>query len=126
LGSGTATAKKKKLLLVDNCPVHPVLENLEYIELLFLPADTTSVLQPMDQGVIRSLKCHFCKLILLRMIECTEKKQDHTATLLDAVRCVEKAWRLVTEKIIRNCFRHAGISSRVQEGVDVTEVRRCP
>jgi transposase len=27
----------------------------------------------------------------------------------------------VTEKSIRNCFRHAGISSRVQEGVDVTE-----
>jgi hypothetical protein len=47
---------KKKLLLVDKCPAHPVLENLEKIKLVFLPANTTSVVKPMDQGVIISLK----------------------------------------------------------------------
>jgi hypothetical protein len=108
-------------VLVENCPAHPVLKNLENIKLVFLPANTTSLLQSMDQGVMRSLKCHFLKLMLLRMIECTEKKHDHTVTLLDAIRCVEKAWRRVTEKTTRNCFRHAGISSGEQEGVDVTE-----
>jgi hypothetical protein len=50
--------QKKILLLADNCPAHPVLEKL-----VFLPANTTSMLQPMDQGVIRSLKCHYRKLI---------------------------------------------------------------
>jgi hypothetical protein len=64
--------KRKILLLVDNCPAHPVLEKLENIKLVFLPANTTSMLQPMDQGVIR-LKCHYHKPILLRMMDCIEK-----------------------------------------------------
>jgi hypothetical protein len=51
-------------LLVDNCPAHPVLEKLENIKLVFLPANTTSMLQLMDQEVIRSFKCHYCKLML--------------------------------------------------------------
>jgi hypothetical protein len=58
-----------------------VLENLENIKLVFLPSNPTSMLQPMDQGMMRSLKCHFCKVILLRMIECIKKKQDHAVTL---------------------------------------------
>lgn len=47
---------KKILLLVDNCPAHPDVPNLNCIKLVFLPPNTTSVLQPLDQGVIRSLK----------------------------------------------------------------------
>jgi hypothetical protein len=89
--------ERKILLLADNCPAHPVLEKLENIKLVFLPANTKSMLQPMDQGVIRSLKCHYRKLMLLRMIECIEKKQDHAVTLLDAIRCIETAWRRITD-----------------------------
>jgi hypothetical protein len=89
--------KRKILLLVDNCPTRPVLEKLENIKLVFLPANTTSMLQPMDQGVIRSLKCHYRKLMLLRMIECIEKKQDQAVTLLDTIRCIERAWRRITD-----------------------------
>lgn len=45
--------KRKILLFVDNCPSHPpeVQEKLKCIKLVFLPACSTSVLQPMDQGV---------------------------------------------------------------------------
>ena len=61
--------------------------------------------------MIRSLRCHFRKLVglLLRMIECIDKKEVHSVNLLDAVRFVPNAWVHVTEKTIRNCFRHAGI-----------------
>ncbi|XP_023721482.1 tigger transposable element-derived protein 4-like [Cryptotermes secundus] len=113
------TRKRKIILLVDNCPAHPVLQNLEKIKLVFIPANTTSVLQPMDQGVIRNLKCHYRKLILLRIVESIEKKQDYTVTLLDAIRFIEKAWRRVTTKTIQNCFRHAGILST--QGLNGTE-----
>ena len=47
---------RKIVLLVDNCPAHPSIDNLVSTELIFLPPNTTSNLQPMDQGVIRSLK----------------------------------------------------------------------
>jgi hypothetical protein len=75
----------------------------------------------MDQGVIRSLKCHFCKLILLRIIEFIDKKQEHTVTMLHAVQCVDKAWRRVTVKTIRNCFRHAEITTAGQEVAETAE-----
>lgn len=50
---------RKIVLLLDNCTAHPHIQGLRSIRLVFLPANTTSVLQPMDQGVIRSLKCHY-------------------------------------------------------------------
>ena len=53
----TMIAKGRKIaLIVDNCPAHPYVEGLEAVELVFLPPNTTSKLQPMDQGVIRALK----------------------------------------------------------------------
>ena len=48
-------------LIIDNCPVHPVVDNLSNIKVVFLPPNTTSHLQPMDQGAIRSLKAYYRK-----------------------------------------------------------------
>jgi hypothetical protein len=80
-----ALQKRKILLLVDKCPAHPVLEKVENIKLMFLPANTKSMLQPTDQRVTRSLKHHYRKLILLKMVEFIKKKTDHAITLLDAI-----------------------------------------
>lgn len=62
----------KIILLLDNCTAHPRLEGLSAIKLRFIPANTTSVLQPMDQGVIRSLKVqyrlvHNCTLLSVKI-----------------------------------------------------------
>ena len=43
---------RKIVLLVDNCPVNPFIDNLVSTELMFLPPNTTSKFQPMDQDVI--------------------------------------------------------------------------
>ena len=53
-----AKEKKKVALIIDNCPVHSMIDKLKSIELIFLPPNTKSKLQPMDQGVIRSLKAY--------------------------------------------------------------------
>ena len=47
---------RKVILIVNNCPAHPNTEGFKAVELVFLPPNTTSKTQPMDQGVIRSLK----------------------------------------------------------------------
>ena len=49
---------RKVVLFVDQASTH-VLQDLSNIRIQFLPPNTTSKLQPMDQGVIRSLKCHY-------------------------------------------------------------------
>lgn len=38
--------------IVDNCPSHPHVPGL--IDLIFLPSNTATVTQPMNQGVIRT------------------------------------------------------------------------
>ena len=50
----------KVLLILDNAPGHPPVSQFdeEGVEVVFLPPNTTSLIQPMDQGVIRSFKAH--------------------------------------------------------------------
>lgn len=100
--------KRKILLLVDNCPAHPDIKNLRNIKLVFLPANTTSKLQPMDQGVIHSLKTHYRKLLVLKTISCIENKENTQVTLLEAINFIHKAWQKILPQTITNCFRHAG------------------
>lgn len=105
--------KKKMLLLVDNCPAHPNLENLKAIKLVFLPPNTTSVLQPMDQGVIKSLKTQFRKLQIMKILEELKNTDSRPKKLnvLEAILLVSKAWDRVSQKTISNCFAHAGFHS---------------
>ena len=47
-------------MVVDNCPSHPKINSqLKTIQLVFLPPNTTSILQTCDQGIIRNLKVHY-------------------------------------------------------------------
>ena len=59
LDSSFRAQSRRVALLIDNCLAHPEIKNLTNINLIFLPPNTTTVLQPMDQGVIRSLKVHY-------------------------------------------------------------------
>ena len=72
---------RKIVLLVDDCPAHPSIDNLVSTELIFLPPNTTSKLQPMDQGVIRSLKAHYKTMTIKRLIEAIEKKKTTSRIL---------------------------------------------
>lgn len=53
----------KAFLLLDNCSMHPDVEELVNddgkIFAKFLPPNVTSLMQPMDQGVLGSLKWRY-------------------------------------------------------------------
>ena len=53
--------RRKILFLQDNCTAHPGLHTLHNIRFEFLPANTTSLIQPMDQGVIKNRKTYYRK-----------------------------------------------------------------
>ena len=106
---------RKIVLLVDNCPAHPSIDNLLSTELIFLPHNTTSKLQPMDQGVIRSLKALCKTMSIKKIIEAIEKKKTLPEfSILDAMQMLDLAWEKVTTKTVVNCFEEAGISKEKQ------------
>ena len=45
--------KHRVLFIIDNCPAHPEIK-LKAIKLVYLPPNSTSTSQPMDQGVMKS------------------------------------------------------------------------
>ena len=52
--------RQRVLLLLDNCPTHKVEGlTLPYVEIYFLPPNTTSKIQPMDAGIIMAFKSHY-------------------------------------------------------------------
>ena len=106
---------RKILLLLDNCPAHPSIDNLVSTELIFLPPTTTSKLQPMDQGVIRLLKAHYKTMSIKKLIEAIEKKKPLAEfSIFDAMQMLDLAWGKVATKTVINCFEKAGISKEKQ------------
>lgn len=61
-------ANRHILLFLDNAGSHPHLE-LSNVTLAFFPPNTTSILQPMDQGVIRCIKVHYRKHLLQNLVD---------------------------------------------------------
>ena len=52
------------------------MENLEWIELIFLPHNTTSHTEPMDKGAIQALRDKYRSLAVRKLISALEKKES--------------------------------------------------
>ena len=104
--------KRKICLLMDNCSAHNVKDlKLEAVEIVFLPPNTTSAVQPLDQGIIRNLKHFYRKRSLQKIISAIDNDDGATAgtvaksiNVLDAVNFIAAAWSNVTPETIQNCF----------------------
>ena len=105
--------KKKRpvLLLLDNVATHFPDVQLEYVTLHYLPPNTTSHLQPLDAGIIRSFKALYRSSQVKRLIELLEQDKNPDINLKEAVRYLASAWKSVSPATIRNCWRHTGIVS---------------
>ncbi|KAL4091075.1 hypothetical protein QTP88_025816 [Uroleucon formosanum] len=85
-------AKSRSILLIDNCAAHPKNVQLKNITLEFLPPNTTSLIQPLDMGIIKNLKF------------------------------VSESWREVSCSNIMNCFAHCGFSNFIGPQPELTEL----
>ena len=90
--------------------------NLRAVNLIFLPPNTTCQTQPMNQGVIRSTKTYYRRMVVQKYIDATDtKKSIPKLTVLDAMDLLVTAWDRVSTETIKNCFKKAGISRETQE-----------
>ena len=109
--SRLARSGRKVALFLDNCTAHPNLTNLDHIELVFLPPNTTSKIQPCDQGIIKTLKTYYRKSMVERLLQAINSGltvADFKITLLDGLQMLRKAWESGTPETIKNCFGKAG------------------
>ena len=61
----------KAILPFDNCPAHQLalVSSSGLIKCVFLPANTTSLIQPQDQGIIADIKKRYKKVLLIMIFK---------------------------------------------------------
>ena len=100
------------LHVCDNASSHQVKE-YSHIKFLMLPQNSTSIMQPLNQGIILSVKKRYKKKLTERYLVSVENNKDANALLrqLDIViakNMVSHTWKETTSTIIHNCFHKAG------------------
>jgi hypothetical protein len=140
--------RKKILLLVDNAPVHGGFAMqrfgsfqgcaLSNITCIFLPKNTTSVIQPLDQGIIQSFKIRFRRFLAEWILQEYDRilkvggpnsGQAMSKVNADMMQCmlwVEAAWNQTTPECIRRCWRKAGIITLRPGPFDAQTPRQLP
>lgn len=108
---------QKALLLLDNAPGHPLEEEEEMkvktkdgsIEIMFLPKNTTALIQPLDQNVIKTLKMHYKKRLLMDIVSSPEKDISTMIAkfnIKDAIINAAYAWEQVTPNNILRSWKN--------------------
>ena len=107
--------KRKIIMLCDNCAAHAEDIQLMNVKLAFLPPNT-SLIQPMDQGIIANFKKQYRSLVLRRLVNDIDAGESSGAraaemaqklTALDSLHMQCEAWNRITQATIANCYRRA-------------------
>ena len=114
--------EEKALLLIDNAPSHPSAATLQSaddgkIKAMFLPPNTTAILQPMDQGVLDPCKRRY-KRKLLRHIVLENESADESlpdilkkVTLKNVIYWVAEAWQEASNDSLGKAWRNLLLES---------------
>ena len=93
-----------------HCPysAHPTIQ-MNNIELIFLPPNTTSVTQPMDAGIIKNLKFHYRYILANRKLETSDGAVTFSWNILEAIIVLKSSWNKVKPVTVLNCYSKVGL-----------------
>jgi hypothetical protein len=107
------TGPIKALLIFDNAPVHKtrIHEAIPELQIVLLPPNTTSLLQPQDQTVNRSYKAAYVKLL---MQNCIEAEANGIGTsqffssfgIAEAIPLISQAWKCISQATLKNAWKN--------------------
>ena len=124
----------KCVLLLDNAPGHPpeleddLLDEFKFIKVVYLPANTTSILQPMDQQVISNFKKLFMKHLFKHCFEVVESTnltlrefwKDHYNIVI-CLKLIDMAWQGVTKRTLNSAWRKLWPDVVLEQDFDKSE-----
>lgn len=120
--------KRNIVMFCDNCGAHTDNVRLTNVKLVFLPPNTTSLIQPMDQGIIANFKKNYRSMILRHLvalidggIEGRAAELSRRVSLLEALHMLRQAWNKISSTTISNCYKRANF---VKDSTDVDEDSR--
>ncbi|GET50687.1 CENP-B homolog protein 2-like [Rhizophagus irregularis DAOM 181602=DAOM 197198] len=90
------------------------INSLSNVKVHFLPPNTTSFLQPLDQGIIYSLKAQYRKLLCQNRIQAYDFYEEGdpippSIDIFDSINLIADAWKKVSKKTILNSWAKSGI-----------------
>lgn len=96
----------KAILLVDNCKSHVML-SVGDIKTEFFPPNITSIAQPMDQGILETLKKKYRARLVSSLVDAAKKGTsipEHlkSITLDNVINWVSEAWDEMSSVFINN------------------------
>jgi len=106
INSNMIKGNRNILVLIDNCTAHKI-EDFSNIKFVFLPANTTSLIQPLDMGIIRNFKLKYRQAFLNTIYDSDPNNVSKNLKNFNLYRVVEHAnyaWSKVTVETIKNCF----------------------
>ena len=115
---------RRIVMLCDNCAAHANDVKLTNVKLVFLPPNTTSLIQPMDQGIIANFKKQYRSLVLQRLVADIDTDMSSAVraaevakklTLLDSLHMQREAWNKITKSTMSNCYRKASFLLPIEE-----------
>ncbi|CAB5388009.1 unnamed protein product [Rhizophagus irregularis] len=108
-GKKRAVSKPKKSRQLFDDLSQPL--ELTNITIKYLPPNTTSHLQPMDQGIINNFKVKYKQYYCWHLIRQFDNGEDigRKLNLLEAINYLSDAWLDVLQNTISNCWAKAGI-----------------
>ena len=113
----------KAILLLDNAPAHPHADKLVSrdgrIKVVFLPPNTTALIQPMDQGVIMATKKLYTWMYLDKVLVVIPEEEDEiqdnrglrtlekikTYNIKSEIYNFASAWKQVKISTLANCWK---------------------
>lgn len=140
----------KALLVINNAPGHPTNLSHPAVRVVFLPPNTTSILQPLDQGIIRTFKSYYIRYSFELILEKIGRRPNSETIAqiwkdFSIVNCIEiislslkelkpsilnACWEKIWPEVVRvdcsasttkvNCVM--GVDRGLAEGEDVTEL----
>ena len=114
--------EEKAVLTLDHCPAHPPADMLQSrdgkIGVMFLPKNTTALIQPLDQGIIKAFKAHYRRELLSAIVNSDEEMEIYlkSINLKTVAYSIGLAWESISTATIQNCWKKCSFEQNIADG----------